>query len=138
MPGPMPYFKKSLEIGFKSRGADVINSFIEVGRWRSKMRDFFQTYDLFLSPSTAVGAFPIGAKGKKLACGMVEWAFTPFTLIFNFTHHPAASVPCGFTSEGLPVALQIVGRLEDEATILKASHAFEEMKPWADKLPPIS
>ena len=134
----MPYFKKSLEIGLKSSGADVINSFIEVGKWRAKMQDFFQTYDLFLSPTNAVGAFPIGAKGKKLAYGMVEWVFTPFTLIFNFTHHPAASVPCGFTSEGLPVGLHIVGRLEDEATILKASYAFEKIKPWVDKHPPVS
>jgi aspartyl-tRNA(Asn)/glutamyl-tRNA(Gln) amidotransferase subunit A len=134
----MPYFKKSLEIGLKSRGADVINGFIEVGRWRAKMRDFFQTYDLFMSPTNAVGAFPLGARGKKLAYGMIEWVFTPFTLIFNFTHHPAASVPCGLTSEGLPVGLQIVGRLEDEATILKASREFEKLKPWADKRPPVS
>ena len=134
----MPYFKRSLEIGLKARGADVINSFIEVGRWRAKMREFFKTYDLFLSPTNAVGAFPIGAKGKQLADGMVEWSFTPFTLIFNFTHHPAASVPCGFTSEGLPVGLQIAGRLEDEETILKASYAFEKMKPWAGNRPPVS
>ena len=52
------------------------------------------------------------------------------------TGNPAASVPAGFTANGLPVGLQIVGRLEDEATVLAASARFEEARPWAHLKPP--
>jgi len=50
---------------------------------------------------------------------------------------PAISVPCGFTSAGLPVGLQIVGRRRQEAAVLNAAAAFEAVAPWADKRPPI-
>jgi Asp-tRNA(Asn)/Glu-tRNA(Gln) amidotransferase A subunit family amidase len=134
----MPYFRLSLEIGRELSGAEVIKAWIEVGKWRAGMRDFFQIYDLLITPTTAVPAFPIGTKSKKIGLGMVQWGLTPFTPLFNFTHHPAATIPCGFTSEGLPVGLQIVGRLEDESTLLKISYAFEKMRPWADERPPLS
>jgi len=134
----MPYFRTSLEIGRKLSGAELIKAWIEVGRWRVKMLEFFQTYDLLMTPATAVPAFPIGSKSKKLGYGMIEWGLTPFTPLFNFTHNPAATIPCGFTSDGLPVGLQIVGRLKDESTILKASYAFERARPWEDKRPSIS
>jgi aspartyl-tRNA(Asn)/glutamyl-tRNA(Gln) amidotransferase subunit A len=61
----------------------------------------------------------------------------PFTYPFNITGQPAASVPCGFTEDGLPIGLQIVGRKYDEMTVLKASAAFERAKPWADKYPTV-
>jgi aspartyl-tRNA(Asn)/glutamyl-tRNA(Gln) amidotransferase subunit A len=60
----------------------------------------------------------------------------PFTFPWNLTGWPAASVPCGFTSEGLPVALQIVGKWRADASVLRAAAAFEAVQPWADKQPP--
>ncbi|MBS7268022.1 MAG: hypothetical protein KIH10_04225 [Candidatus Freyarchaeota archaeon] len=56
---------------------------------------------------------------------------------FNFTFVPAASVPCGYTKEDLPVGLQIVGNRFDELGVLQASRAFEKNFPWRDKRPPI-
>jgi len=53
------------------------------------------------------------------------------------TGQPAAAVPVGFTKDGLPVGLQIVGRHLDDVTVLKASYAFEMARPWKDKWPPI-
>ena len=53
----------------------------------------------------------------------------PFTFPFNLTGHPAASVPCGFTSDGLPAALQIVGRLHADTLVLQAAAAFEQALP---------
>jgi aspartyl-tRNA(Asn)/glutamyl-tRNA(Gln) amidotransferase subunit A len=61
----------------------------------------------------------------------------PFTYPFNLTGQPAASVPCGFTSDGLPVGLQIVGRWRDEATVLRAAACFEAAQPWAAIRPSI-
>ena len=52
------------------------------------------------------------------------------TAPFNATGLPALSVPCGFTSAGLPIGLQIVGRPFDEATVLRAGHAYEQATEW--------
>ena len=54
---------------------------------------------------------------------------------FNMTGQPASSVPCGFTKDGLPIGLQIVGRRFDDATVLRASAAFERARPWAQHRP---
>jgi aspartyl-tRNA(Asn)/glutamyl-tRNA(Gln) amidotransferase subunit A len=53
------------------------------------------------------------------------------------TGQPAASIPAGFTTDGLPVGLQIIGRHLDDKTVLRASGAFERARPWADKWPPL-
>ena len=62
---------------------------------------------------------------------------TQFTALFNWSGNPAAALPCGFSSSGLPVSLQIVGRKEDEVGVLQASRAFEKAKPWHDNHPQI-
>ena len=53
----------------------------------------------------------------------------------NMTGQPAASVPAGWTADGLPVGLQIVGRHLDDATVLRAAAAFEAARPWRDRWP---
>ena len=105
-----------------------------------QIQPFFDKYDLLLTPQTAVPAFDVnqfevtevaGVKGSPI----FDW--TPFTYPFNLTGQPAASVPCGWTDDGLPVGLQIVGRRFDDLTVLRAAAAFEQASPWADKRPPL-
>ena len=60
-----------------------------------------------------------------------------FTFPFNLTGQPAASVPCGFTDEGLPVALQIVGRWHADTLVLQAAAALEQASPWGDVWPSV-
>jgi Asp-tRNA(Asn)/Glu-tRNA(Gln) amidotransferase A subunit family amidase len=134
----MPYIKLCLELGRTIRSREVAAAWIEVGRWRGAMVDFLGKYDLLLTPTTAFPAFPIGAKSKLLGRGLINWGFTPFTPIFNLTYNPAATVPCGYSSDGLPIGLQIVGRIGEDAKVLKASADFEKARPWADKRPAIS
>ncbi|HCI85252.1 MAG TPA: amidase, partial [Dehalococcoidia bacterium] len=62
----------------------------------------------------------------------------PFTYLFNLTGTPAASAPAGFSAEGLPIGLHIIGDMKDEVSVLAASAAFEEARPWAEKRPPVS
>ena len=62
------------------------------------------------------------------------WA--TFSYPFNLTQQPAASVPCGFTDDGLPVGLQIVGRRHADALVLRAARAYERANPLADRRPP--
>jgi aspartyl-tRNA(Asn)/glutamyl-tRNA(Gln) amidotransferase subunit A len=59
---------------------------------------------------------------------LLSW--TPFTYPFNLTGHPAATVPCGLAADGLPVGLQIVGRLGADALVLRAAASFENAHPW--------
>ena len=66
-----------------------------------------------------------------LDSGMARWPeWTPFSYPFNLTRQPAASVPCGFTSEGLPAGLQIVGPSYADALVLRAARAYEQLQPF--------
>lgn len=98
---------------------------------------FFRQYDLLLTPTLTVPPFEHGIQGPTIVDGrQVEpFAWLSFTLPFNLTGQPAASVPAGFTDDGLPVGLQIVGRRLDDALVLRASAAFETAAPWRDHWP---
>ena len=105
-----------------------------------RLLPFFKTYDLLLTPATAVSAFDVGKFelteiGETKGSSWLDW--TPFTYPFNCTGQPAASVPCGWTDDGLPVGLQIVGRRFEDATVLKAAAAFESASLWSQKRPPL-
>jgi amidase len=106
----------------------------------NRVRAFFETHDLWLTPTAAVPPFPIelphameiGGKpaGKTLQRSYLTYAFSVLGL-------PAISVPCGFTREGLPIGLQIVGPPRHEAAVLRAAAAFEAAQPWAHRIPPV-
>jgi len=100
---------------------------------------FFRSYDLLLTPTLAVPPFEHGLQGPPVIDGREVDAFywLSFTFPFNFTGQPAATVPAGFTQDGLPVGLQIVGRRLDDALVLRASAAYEAAAPWRDRWPPI-
>ena len=87
-------------------------------------------------PAFDIGDAPGMIGGKQVPHRL--WGFTPFTYLFNLTGNPAASVPAGFSAEGLPIGLQIVGDMKDEANVLSASAAFEEARPWVGRRPPVS
>ncbi len=94
--------------------------------------ELMQRYDLLLTPTMPVPARPIDEPGLRSQ----NLGWNPFCPAFNMTGQPAASVPCGFTADGLPVGLQIVGRRFDEYTVLRGSAAFEAAAPWAGTRPP--
>jgi aspartyl-tRNA(Asn)/glutamyl-tRNA(Gln) amidotransferase subunit A len=135
------YFGEYMDRADKLSAERMWNIFSNIGAYRKYVNDYFGNYDLLLSPSLAVPAFDIGDEPNVIGGKQVPhrlWGFTPFTYLFNLTGNPGASAPAGFSSEGLPIGLQIVGDMKDEETIFAASAAFEEVCPWADKRPPIS
>ncbi len=93
------------------------------------MNRFHRRYDLLVTPTLPIAAFEAGREfpaGK----GYARWTdWTPFSLPFNLTQQPAASIPCGFTRAGLPVGLHIVGPKHAEALVLRAARAFESAHP---------
>jgi aspartyl-tRNA(Asn)/glutamyl-tRNA(Gln) amidotransferase subunit A len=106
--------------------------------WWQHARAFFERYDVLLSPTVATSAFELGILWPTEVDGKTvdREAGSAFTFPFNMTGQPAATVPCGFTRSGLPIGLQIVGRRFDDVTVLRASAAFERVRPWADRRPP--
>jgi len=94
------------------------------------MNLFHQTYDLLLTPSLPIPAFEAGLEVPR-GSGMARWPdWTPFSYPFNLTRQPAANVPCGLTSEGLPAGLQIVGPSYADALVLRAARAYERAQPF--------
>ncbi len=119
---------------------EYARSLLRRSAYFDKVRRFFASYDLLLCPTVAVPPFEAGTEGPREIAGrrVPPGAWLALTPPFNLTGQPAATVPCGFTAAGLPIGLQIVGRRFDEATVLRASAAFEAARPWADKHPPVA
>jgi len=94
------------------------------------MKKFHETYDLLLTPTMPLAAFDAGRELPASSDAERWMSWTPFSFPFNLTQQPAATVPCGFTTDGLPAGLQIVGRMHDDKTVLRAARAFERERPF--------
>ena len=101
------------------------------------MCQFMGRYDFLITPTLAVPAFDVGRIAPDGYEGRQWMEWTPFSYPINLTQQPAASINCGFTRDGLPVGLQIVGRMFDDAGVLRAARAFERVEPAATKRAPI-
>jgi aspartyl-tRNA(Asn)/glutamyl-tRNA(Gln) amidotransferase subunit A len=93
------------------------------------MRLFMTQYDVLVTPAVAVPAFEARSAGAVPMTPESMLSWTPFSYPFNLTQQPAITVPCGLTSAGLPVGLQIVGRAHDDVTVLRAARAYECAHP---------
>ena len=134
------YARITLEHGREMTAADYSRALVYIVQLQAKMETLFEQYDLLLTPTTAVPAFPVGEHPTIIGGTPVQpfWGYTPFTFPFNMTMQPAASIPCGFSADGMPIGLQIIGRRGDESTVFSASAAFERVCPWAHRRPPVS
>jgi aspartyl-tRNA(Asn)/glutamyl-tRNA(Gln) amidotransferase subunit A len=130
-----PGFVATTETMAKRRLFDAARARLERFAVADAMGRFFQKYDLLLTPTMAAPAFSTDRSEVPYQPG-IGWS--PFTYPFNLTGEPAATVPCGLTSGGLPVGLQIVGPRFAEGRVLRAAAAFEAAQPWRHLRPPIS
>jgi amidase len=97
----------------------------------------FEHHDVLMTPVTARPPIEVGRwEGRgaaRILLGMGQ--VYPFTGPWNGTGQPAASVPAGFTSDGLPLSVQLIGRPNDESTLLSLAAQIEAERPWADRRP---
>ena len=128
-----------IEAGRRYSAVDYVQARDRKIQFWDTVRPLFERYEFLLTPSVSVAAFEVGklnpAHFRQHEWDWFDWA--SFSYPFNFTGQPAASLPAGFTAAGLPVGLQIVGRLRDDLTVLQASAAFEKARPWAAKRPAV-
>ena len=128
-----------LEPGFRQvglEGAEItLNDYLDANAEReaagTKLNQFLDRYDLLLTPTLPITAFEVGEE-VPVGSGMDRWTrWTPFSYPFNLGRHPAATIPCGLCSNGLPAGLQIVGPMNRDDKVLAASRAYETVRPIA-------
>ena len=136
-------FKESIQWevdrGLRLTSADLSRAVsLQAAVWQ-RMRAFLERYEYFILPTTQVPPFDVNQphvseiEGVKMG-SYIEWMKSCY--LISILETPAISVPCGFTPEGLPVGLQIVGRHRDEWSVLQLAHAFEQAtRPRLYRLP---
>jgi len=133
-----PSFLEQIERGGRATALEVGQAQLARTAFYEQARSFMDGFDLLLTPQMSCVAWSVDQPPAEIAGRPTPRMFDhlPFTYMFNLTGWPAASVPCGFNSEGLPVALQIVTGRHQDARCLQAAAAFEALQPWADARPP--
>jgi aspartyl-tRNA(Asn)/glutamyl-tRNA(Gln) amidotransferase subunit A len=116
---------------------EYLTAMAKVSAYWQEVHIFLARFDLLLTPTAAVPPFPLGTGVPREIAGqeVSRLGWMPFTYPFNLTGQPAASVPAGWTEDGVPVGLQIVGRRHADRTVLAAAAAFEAACPWRDRRP---
>jgi aspartyl-tRNA(Asn)/glutamyl-tRNA(Gln) amidotransferase subunit A len=132
-----PGLVRLIEIGFKASATDYVRAVNQCHVLWEKLQPFFAKYDLLLTPTLPLPPFPVGIDWPREVAGQKVHPlnYLGFTYPFNITGQPAASLPCAWTADGLPIGLQIIGRRFDDFTVLKAAAAFEEARPWKNRWP---
>jgi aspartyl-tRNA(Asn)/glutamyl-tRNA(Gln) amidotransferase subunit A len=126
-----PDFRAEALLGERLSALDVQRLHLRRGALGSQMRQFMQDFDLLVTPSVAVPAFDARPAGHSPMDPVAMLGWTPFSYPFNLTQQPACTIPCGLTSQGLPIGLQFVGPMFGDALVLRAARAYESVRPIA-------
>jgi amidase len=128
------------EEGFKRSAADIARAESQRTALYHRMRVFLEKYDFFVCPVNQLPPFPVDQPYPTEIAGVkmtnyLDWMKSCYYI--TLTTHPAISVPAGFTDEGLPVGIQIVGRYRDDFGVLQLAHAFEQATQIWKRRPPL-
>lgn len=138
-----PTLVRQMEGGREHTAETLARALIERTRIYRKVQTWFDRFDIIATPTLTRTALPIEQRlfepieieGKPV--DTVRKAWYPYTHPFNLTGNPAVTLPAGLHSDGLPVAIQLVGRRGEDATLLRAAAAFERARPWEHLKPPV-
>jgi len=128
-----------IESGANLTGADIARALIRHGLLLERIRKFQEQYDFLVCAVNQVPPFDATLDWPKSIEGVamdnyVSWMKSAYWI--SMTRRPAISVPAGFTAEGLPVGIQIVGRDRDDFGVLQIAHAFEQATGFGKRRPP--
>jgi aspartyl-tRNA(Asn)/glutamyl-tRNA(Gln) amidotransferase subunit A len=135
-------------LAFMQRGdrftlADFRNAQFARTQLFRKIQSLFERYDFLVTPTNSRTALPVGFDAANdevevdgVKCGITRQGWTSYQYPFNLTGHPALSLPSGFGTDGLPTAVQIVGKWGAETDVLRLGALLEQAHPWAQHRPP--
>ena len=134
---------RQMELGKDTTGEAVGRALLARTQLYRKVQGWFTRFDVVVTPTLTRTAIhieerlfePIEIEGRKT--DTVRKAWYPYTHPFNLTGHPALTLPCGFHGDGLPMAIQLVGRRGEDARLLRVAALYEQARPWAGKRPRI-
>jgi Asp-tRNA(Asn)/Glu-tRNA(Gln) amidotransferase A subunit family amidase len=124
----LPYIRHWVASGARLSATDVFTGYSQMAALRDAAVAACQPYDFVLSPVS-----PVPSYDAQLASPLNDperpFEHIAFTLPYNMSEQPAASINCGYTADGLPIGLQIVGRRHDDLGVLQLSRAYEQLRP---------
>ena len=133
-----PTFRSFLAEGVKVSGADYVTAQIGRQQMCRMVDNLWQEVDLLLCPSMSNVPVPLekfsphATFSRTAAAGLLR-----HTAPFDFSGSPTISVPCGFSSDGMPLSLQLVGRHGEEGVVMQAGHAYEQATEWHTHQPKV-
>jgi aspartyl-tRNA(Asn)/glutamyl-tRNA(Gln) amidotransferase subunit A len=132
--------RERLRVGAFVTGAEYLKGQRLRTLFKNEVDAALAKLDVLLAPTTPIEATAVGQNEVRIGDQSlpVRASLIRFTRPFNLTGHPAASVPCGFTGEGLPIGLQIIGRPFDEATVLRVADAYQRLTDWHTRRPTVA
>jgi amidase len=130
----------NIEAGAQLSGPDIARAERQRTALYQRIREFMETYEFLICPVSQAPPFDVTQPYLTAINGVpmetyIDWMRSCYYI--SVTGHPAISVPCGFTPEGLPVGIQIVGRHQDELGVLQLAYAFEQATELWERRPPI-
>lgn len=133
-----PGFRAFLADGAQIRGLDYAKAYAARQKVCRMLDDLLQKVDLLLCPSMPVVPMPLtnfspqAILSRESLVGLLR-----HTAPFDLTGSPTISVPCGFSADGLPLSLQLIGRHDEEGTVLQVGYAYEQATEWHKRRPPV-
>ncbi|MFM1855849.1 MAG: hypothetical protein RLZ83_1158 [Pseudomonadota bacterium] len=124
----LPYIRQWVSTAASLSAADVFHGYSQMGALREAAVRACQPFDFVLSPVAPVAGYP-AESASPIDDPMRPFEHIAFTLPYNMSEQPAASIDCGHTAAGLPIGLQIAGRRHDDLGVLRLAHAWEQMRP---------
>jgi Asp-tRNA(Asn)/Glu-tRNA(Gln) amidotransferase A subunit family amidase len=124
----LPYIRQWVATGATLGGAEVFHGYSQMGALREAAVRACQPYAFVLSPVNPVPGYP-AEWASPINDPQRPFEHIAYTLPYNMSEQPAASINCGHTAAGLPIGLQIVGRRHDDLGVLRLARAWERMRP---------
>lgn len=130
-----PGLRRTAELGASYSASDYLDATAVRMRLGAQMGRFHQTYDVLITPTLPLTAFPVGQDVPDGSTSPDWTSWATYSYPFNLTQQPALSVPCGLSSAGLPIGLQVVGPRHADALVLRVGQAYQSATDWHRRVP---